>query len=45
VPDRALRTLAAEYGFAGQAHLTRVVRRHLRTSPAALRTLLAETGA
>ena len=39
--DRALRTLAAEYGFADQAHLTRVVRRHLRTTPAALRDLLA----
>jgi AraC-like DNA-binding protein len=39
--DRALRTLAAEYGFADQAHLTRVVRRHLRTSPAELRNLLA----
>jgi AraC-like DNA-binding protein len=39
--DRALRALAAEYGFADQAHLTRVVRRHLRTTPAALRTLLA----
>ena len=39
--DRALRTLAAEYGFADQAHLTRVVRRHLRTTPVLLRDLLA----
>ncbi|MGH3151236.1 MAG: helix-turn-helix domain-containing protein [Streptosporangiaceae bacterium] len=39
--DRSLRTLAAEYGFADQAHLTRIVRRHLRTTPAALRDLLA----
>jgi AraC-like DNA-binding protein len=39
--DRSLRTMAAEYGFADQAHLTRVVRRHLRTTPAALRELLA----
>ena len=41
--DRGLRSLAAEYGFADQAHLTRVVRRHLHTTPAALRGLL--TGA
>jgi AraC-like DNA-binding protein len=36
----SLRTLAAEYGFADQAHLTRVVRRHLGTTPTALRGLL-----
>lgn len=41
--DRSLRSLAAEYEFADQAHLTRVVRRHLRTTPDALRGLL--TGA
>jgi transcriptional regulator GlxA family with amidase domain len=45
VGDQGLRTLAAEYGFADQAHLTRVVRRHLRTTPAALRELLAGPGA
>jgi hypothetical protein len=43
--DRDLRTLAAEYEFADQAHLTRVIRRHLRATPAALRDLLAGTGA
>jgi len=34
-----LRTLAARYGFADQAHLTRVVRRHLGVAPSAVRRL------
>jgi AraC-like DNA-binding protein len=37
---RPLRTLAAEYGFADQAHLTRVIRRHLGTIPSTVRDLL-----
>lgn len=37
---RPLRTLAAEYGFADQAHLTRVIRRHLGTAPSTVRDLL-----
>ena len=36
-----LRTLAAHYGFADQAHLGRVVRRHRHQSPAALARILA----
>jgi AraC-like DNA-binding protein len=36
-----LRTLAAEYGFADQAHLTRVVRRYLGRSPTEIRRLIA----
>ena len=43
--DRGLRSLAAEYEFADQAHLTRVIRRHLRTTPAVLRDLLTGTAA
>jgi AraC-like DNA-binding protein len=39
-----LRTIAATYGFADQAHLTRVVRRRLGRSPSAVRTLLTEPG-
>ncbi len=40
--DRAcLRTLAAEHGFADQAHLTRTVRQHLGQPPAQLRRILA----
>lgn len=35
-----LRSLAAEYGFADQAHLTRVIRRHLGTTPTTVRDLL-----
>jgi AraC-like DNA-binding protein len=35
-----LRTLAGRYGFADQAHLTRVVRRHLGRTPSALKRLL-----
>ncbi|WP_173085462.1 helix-turn-helix transcriptional regulator [Phytohabitans rumicis] len=36
-----LRELAAAYGFADQAHLTRVVRRHVGEPPAAVRRALA----
>jgi AraC-like DNA-binding protein len=36
-----LRVLAAEYGFADQAHLTRVVRRQLGCTPTELRRLVA----
>jgi AraC-like DNA-binding protein len=36
-----LRTLAAHYGFADQAHLGRVVRRHRHQSPATLARMLA----
>ena len=36
-----LRSLAAEYGFADQAHLTRVVHRHLGIAPTTVRDLLA----
>lgn len=39
-----LRTIAAAYGFADQAHLTRVVRQRLGSSPSAVRALLTETG-
>jgi AraC-like DNA-binding protein len=35
-----LRTLAAHYGFADQAHLGRVVRRHWHQSPAGLARIL-----
>ncbi|HEU4423261.1 MAG TPA: AraC family transcriptional regulator [Pilimelia sp.] len=35
-----LRTLAAEYGFADQAHLVRVMRRYVGQSPARLRAAL-----
>jgi AraC-like DNA-binding protein len=37
----SLAALAAELGFADQAHLTRTVRRHVGCTPAALRRLLA----
>jgi AraC-like DNA-binding protein len=37
-----LRTLAARYGFADQAHLTRVVRKHLGRPPSTVRRMLAE---
>ena len=37
----SLRALAAEYGFADQAHLTRVVRRQLGRSPTEIRRLIA----
>jgi AraC-like DNA-binding protein len=36
-----LRTLAAQYGFADQAHLGRVVRRHRHQTPGALARILA----
>jgi AraC-like DNA-binding protein len=36
-----LRTLAAHYGFADQAHLTRVVRRHLGRPPSAVQRMLS----
>ena len=39
-----LALLAAELGFADQAHLTRTVRRHAGRTPAALRRLLAPPG-
>lgn len=39
--DTGLAALAAELGFADQAHLTRTVRRHLGHTPTALRRLLA----
>ena len=38
--QRCLRSLSAVYGFADQAHMTRVIRRHLGTTPSALRDLL-----
>jgi AraC-like DNA-binding protein len=38
--DRDLAGLAAELGFADQAHLTRALRAETGTTPAALRTLL-----
>ncbi|WP_157252258.1 helix-turn-helix domain-containing protein [Nonomuraea typhae] len=39
--ERSLAALAADLGFADQAHLTRTVRGHLGHTPAALRRLLA----
>jgi AraC-like DNA-binding protein len=39
--ERSLGVLAAELGFADQAHLCRTVREHLGHTPAALRRLLA----
>jgi len=36
----SLRVLAAEYGFADRAHLSRVVRRQLGRSPTEIRRLL-----
>jgi AraC-like DNA-binding protein len=38
-----LRTLAARYGFADQAHLTRVVRRHLGRPPSTVRRMLGRS--
>ncbi|MGP4028776.1 helix-turn-helix domain-containing protein [Actinomadura sp. 3N407] len=38
--ERALAALAADLGFADQAHLTRTVRAHLGRTPTALRGLL-----
>lgn len=40
--ERSLAALAAELGFADQAHLTRTVRDHTGETPAALRRLLSE---
>jgi len=40
--ERELGVLAAELGFADQAHLTRTVREHTGATPAALRRLLSE---
>ncbi|RLK23518.1 AraC-like DNA-binding protein [Micromonospora sp. M71_S20] len=39
---RPLRAVAAEHGFADQAHLTRVLREHVGHPPARLRRLLAQ---
>jgi AraC-like DNA-binding protein len=39
--EQSLATLAADLGFADQAHLTRTVREHLGYTPTALRRLLA----
>ena len=39
--EPSLATLAADLGFADQAHLTRMVREHLGDTPTALRRLLA----
>ncbi|WP_214327958.1 helix-turn-helix transcriptional regulator [Nonomuraea sediminis] len=39
--ERSLRTLAVKYGFADQAHLTRVMRRHRQATPSALLESLA----
>jgi transcriptional regulator GlxA family with amidase domain len=41
--QRCLRSLSAAYGFADQAHMTRVIRRHLRATPSALRDLLGHS--
>ncbi|MEU2661757.1 helix-turn-helix domain-containing protein [Micromonospora sp. DT46] len=41
--ERPLRAVAAEHGFADQAHLTRVVRDHVGHPPAHLRRLLTQT--
>ncbi|MEU6073122.1 AraC family transcriptional regulator [Micromonospora sp. NPDC047074] len=41
---RPLRAVAAEHGFADQAHLTRVLREHVGHPPARLRRLLTERG-
>jgi transcriptional regulator GlxA family with amidase domain len=41
--ERSLALLAADLGFADQAHLTRTVREHVGSTPAALRRVLAQT--
>jgi len=38
--QRCLRSLSADHGFADQAHMTRVIGRHLGSTPSALRDLL-----
>jgi transcriptional regulator GlxA family with amidase domain len=40
--ERSLALLAADLGFADQAHLTRTVREHVGCTPAALRRVLAQ---
>jgi AraC-like DNA-binding protein len=40
--QRCLRSLSAAYGFADQAHMTRVIRRHLGSTPSALRDMLGQ---
>jgi AraC-like DNA-binding protein len=41
--EQSLARLAADLGFADQAHLTRTVREHVGCTPAALRHVLAQT--
>jgi AraC-like DNA-binding protein len=41
--ERSLALLAADLGFADQAHLTRTMREHTGRTPAALRRVLAQT--
>ncbi|MBN6055689.1 helix-turn-helix transcriptional regulator, partial [Nonomuraea sp. RK-328] len=41
--EESLARLAADLGFADQAHLTRTIRRHAGHTPAALRRLLSRT--
>ncbi|GAA3193697.1 helix-turn-helix transcriptional regulator [Nonomuraea roseoviolacea subsp. carminata] len=43
--EQSLARLAADLGFADQAHLTRTIRRHAGHTPAALRRLLGHAGA
>ncbi|MEU8516825.1 AraC family transcriptional regulator [Kitasatospora sp. NPDC048722] len=43
--ETSLSALAADLGYADQAHLTRTLRRHLGHTPTALRRLLAPEGA
>ncbi|WP_211264203.1 helix-turn-helix domain-containing protein [Streptosporangium amethystogenes] len=43
--ERGLADLAADLGFADQAHLTRTVREHLGHTPTVLRRLLSARGA
>jgi len=42
--ERSLATLAADLGFADQAHLTRTMTAHVGETPGAVRRLLAESG-
>ncbi|MGW5611103.1 helix-turn-helix domain-containing protein [Streptomyces sp. NPDC003753] len=41
--EHSLSTLAADLGYADQAHLTRTMRQHLGHTPTALRRLLSPT--